>query len=51
MTFLEYLKQKKGIEAGEKDLMELMNAYYEEYRQYLLGVKDGCSTPSARDGN
>jgi len=43
MTFLEYLKQKKGIEVDKADIMALTDEYYEEYRQYLSGVKDGCS--------
>lgn len=43
MTFLEYLKEKKGIEVDRLDIMALMDEYYEEYRQYLSGVKDGCS--------
>lgn len=43
MTFLEYLKQKKGIEVDKADIIALTDEYYEEYRQYLSGVKDGCS--------
>lgn len=42
MTFLEYLKQKKGIDTDKAELMELMDEYYEEYREYLAQIKDGC---------
>lgn len=42
MTFLQYVKQKKGIDPEGKDLNELMNEYYDDYLMYLRGVKDGC---------
>ena len=42
MTFTEYLKTKKGIDPEEGDMMELMDDYYDEYQEFLLGVKDGC---------
>ncbi|HLC18895.1 MAG TPA: hypothetical protein VJM57_07780 [Thermodesulfobacteriota bacterium] len=42
MTFIQYLKVKKGMETDEKDLMELMDEYYDEYMEYLKGVKEGC---------
>lgn len=42
MTFIQYLKIKKGINTDEKDLMDLMDEYYDEYLQFLKGVKDGC---------
>ncbi|MBI3753510.1 MAG: hypothetical protein HY266_05610 [Deltaproteobacteria bacterium] len=42
MTFLEYLKQKKRIDTNKAELMELMDQYYEEYREYLAQIKDGC---------
>lgn len=47
MTFLQYLKIKKGIDPEGKDLGELMNEYYDEYTSFLMGVKDGCG--SAKD--
>ncbi|MEK7773840.1 MAG: hypothetical protein AAB307_05785 [Deltaproteobacteria bacterium] len=43
MTFLQYVKQKKGIDPEGKDLNELMNEYYDDYLMFLRGVKDGCS--------
>lgn len=42
MTFLQYVKQKKGVDPEGKDLNELMNEYYDDYLMYLRGVKDGC---------
>ena len=44
MTFIEFLKQQKGIDTSKADPMELMDEYYEEYREYLSKVKDGCSS-------
>ena len=44
MTFIEFLKQQKGIDTSNADPMEPMNEYYEEYREYLSKVKDGCSS-------
>lgn len=47
MTFMQYLKIKKGVDTEGKDLMDLMEEYeeyYEEYMQHLRGIKDGCST-------
>lgn len=42
MTFLEYLKLKKGIETDGKNVFEFMDEYYDEYLAFLRGVKDGC---------
>lgn len=42
MTFNEYLKVKKGIDPESRDLMDLMDEYYDEYQDFLMGVKDGC---------
>lgn len=42
MTFLEFLKIKKGIETDGKKMFEFMDDYYDEYLLYLRGVKDGC---------
>lgn len=42
MTFTQYIKIKKGIDPEEKDLSDLMDEYYDEYMEYLKGVKDGC---------
>lgn len=43
MTFTQYLKTKKEIDPEGKDLAELMDEYYDEYQDFLMGVKDGCS--------
>lgn len=42
MTFLQYLKIKKKIDTESEDLDDLMDEYYDEYLDYLKGVKDGC---------
>ena len=42
MTFNQYLKVKKGLNPEGKDLTELMDEYYDEYQEYLNGLKDGC---------
>ncbi len=42
MTFLEFLKIKKGIDMEGKNMFEFMDDYYDEYLMYLRGVKDGC---------
>ncbi len=42
MTFTEFLKGKKGIDTGGRDLSEFMDDYYEEYTDYLRTLKDGC---------
>ncbi len=42
MTFLEYLRVKKGLDTEKRDFGELMDRYYDEYIEYLQGVKDGC---------
>ncbi|MEE9613657.1 MAG: hypothetical protein V3W31_01735 [Thermodesulfobacteriota bacterium] len=44
MTFLEFVKIKKGIDPEGKDTGELMDEYYDEYTEFLMGVKDGCGT-------
>ena len=44
MTFLEFLKIKKDINAVEGDLDELMDEYYDEYSNFLQTLKEGCST-------
>lgn len=43
MTFIEYLKIKKGIDTEGKNAFDFMDEYYDEYMEYLRGVKDGCS--------
>jgi len=43
MTFKDYLKLKKGIDTDKIDPMDLMDDYYDEYKEYLLKTKDGCS--------
>ncbi len=42
MTFTEYLKIEKNIDAESKNLADLMDEYYEEYSEYMLAKKDGC---------
>jgi hypothetical protein len=42
MTFTEYLSSKKGIQADGKDLNALMDEYFDEYQDFLRGVKDVC---------
>lgn len=42
MTFLEWLKIKKSIDPQGKDMDGLMDEHYDEYMEYLMGVKDGC---------
>ncbi len=42
MTFLEFLKVKKGIATDGKHISEFMDDYYDEYLAFLKGVKDGC---------
>ena len=42
MTFLEFLKIKKGIDTDGKQMFEFMYDYYDEYLLYLRGVKEGC---------
>lgn len=42
MTFLEFLKVKKGIVMDGKQIFEFMDDYYDEYLTFLKGVKDGC---------
>lgn len=42
MTFAQYLKIKKNIDPDGKDMMELTDDYYDEYLEFMRGVKDGC---------
>lgn len=42
MTFNQYLKVKLGIDPESAELDELMDEHYDEYMEYLKGVKDGC---------
>ncbi len=44
MTFLEYLRVKKGIDTADREMDSLMDEYYDEYIEYLRGVKDGCGS-------
>lgn len=43
MTFIEFLKIKKGIETERKNALDFMDEYYDEYLMFLRGVKDGCA--------
>ncbi|MFQ5466282.1 MAG: hypothetical protein ACE5EI_10175 [Thermodesulfobacteriota bacterium] len=42
MTFNEFLKVKKEIDPEGRDMADLMDEYYDEYQEYLLGLKEGC---------
>ncbi len=44
MTFMEFLKVKKDIDPEGKNLADLMDDYYEEYQEFLMGIKEGCGT-------
>ncbi len=44
MTFMEFLKVKKKIEPEGKNLADLMDDYYEEYQEFLMGIKEGCGS-------
>ncbi|MBI3399258.1 MAG: hypothetical protein HY265_05800 [Deltaproteobacteria bacterium] len=44
MTFKEYLKQKKGIDTSKVDPLDFVEEYYDEYIEYLVNIKDGCSS-------
>lgn len=43
MTFKEFLKVKKGLDTEGRNVFEFMDEYYDEYMEFLRGVKDGCS--------
>lgn len=43
MTFNEFLKIKKAIDPEGQDIDELMTKHYDEYTEFLLTLKDGCS--------
>ncbi len=42
MTFVQFLKVKKEINAEGQDLDELMEEHYAEYNAYMMSLKDGC---------
>lgn len=43
MTFIEFLKIKKKVDPEVRDMDELMNDYYDEYTEFLMTLKEGCS--------
>jgi hypothetical protein len=43
MTFIEFIKIKKKLDPAEHDLDELMNDHYDEYTEFLMTLKEGCS--------
>ncbi len=43
MTFIEFLKIKKKIIIEEHDMDELMIDHYDEYTEFLMTLKEGCS--------
>jgi len=43
MSFLDWLKVKKGIDTEGKTIADFMDDYYDEYLIFLKGTKDGCS--------
>jgi len=42
MTFLEFLREEKKIDGESFDIEELMTQYYDEYREFVRKLKDGC---------
>jgi hypothetical protein len=47
VTFTEFLRIKKGIDSDGKDISEFTAVYYDEYVEYLKGLKDGCGDEAA----
>ena len=43
VTFIEFLKIKKAIDPEEHDIDELMAEHYDEYTEFLMTLKEGCS--------
>ena len=43
MTFNEFLKIKKKIDPETQDIDELMAEHYDEYTEFLMTLKEGCS--------
>ncbi len=43
MTFIEFLKIKKAIDPEGHDIDELMAEHYDEYTEFLMTQKEGCS--------
>ena len=50
MTFIEFLKIKKGLSVEGRAAAEFMADYYDEYAAYLANLKDGCGPDKAPDG-
>ncbi len=44
MTFTDFLKTKKDIDPEGSEMGELMELYYEEYTEFMMTLKEGCST-------
>ncbi|MCK5236791.1 MAG: hypothetical protein KAR06_07380 [Deltaproteobacteria bacterium] len=42
MNFKEFLKIKKEVDPETEDMNELMDKYYDEYTEFMMGLKDGC---------
>jgi len=42
MTFMEFIRQKKEIDIEGKNPFDFMDEYYEEYMEFMKGIKDGC---------
>lgn len=42
MTFIEFLKIKKGLSVDGRAAADFMAEYYDEYTEYLAKLKDGC---------
>ena len=49
MTFLEFLRKEKKIKGESFDIEELMFQYYDEYREFVRNLKDGCRLKEIRD--
>ena len=43
VTFNEFLKIKMDIDPHEHDIDELMSEHYDEYKEFLDTLKEGCS--------
>ncbi|MBI5682129.1 MAG: hypothetical protein HZC45_03015 [Deltaproteobacteria bacterium] len=44
MTFKEFLKEKKKIDTDKIAPVDLMDEYYDDYKNFLAGLKDGCDS-------
>ncbi len=47
MTFTQYLKAKKDVDPDSREMSDLMDEYYDDYMEFLRGLKDGCGPNSS----